>query len=204
MDPRIIVEAFEGLPLSAAVVDRAGVIVCVNREWVHFTNQNAGHPGRCGVGASYFAVCNCNDPAAQQFGQGLQAVLAGAEPEFELEYPCHAPDEQRWFMARASPLRWASGVRVDGAVITHLNITARHIAEEECRMHIGQFDDLAACLERDLKEPLRGITRQIDRIAPRVPADAQEPLNTVRRLAAGSLKATDAMLDFAHRRQRKP
>nr|MBA3378142.1 hypothetical protein [Chloroflexia bacterium] len=30
--------------------------------------------------------------------EGITQVLAGARSSFAMEYPCHAPDEERWFV----------------------------------------------------------------------------------------------------------
>jgi PAS domain S-box-containing protein len=46
-------------------------------------------------------------------------VLNGRLPHFEMEYPCHAPDEERWFVMRVTPLDMPEG----GAVVTHINVT---------------------------------------------------------------------------------
>jgi len=53
-------------------------------------------------------------------------VLTGAQPEFDLEYPCHSPEEQRWFHLHVVPLH---GSR-PGAVVAHRNITRHKQAEE--------------------------------------------------------------------------
>src|SRR6266508_6179130 len=55
--------------------------------------------------------------------------MAGQRDEFELEYPCHSPEERRWFILRAT--RFAGEpVRV---VVVHENITERKQAEEALR-----------------------------------------------------------------------
>src|SRR5258706_609267 len=62
-----------------------------------------------------------------------QAVLEGLLPEFKLEYPCHSPTEQRWFLLRVTPLPGAPGAggAPGGAVVAHLDITEHKLAEEE-------------------------------------------------------------------------
>ncbi len=52
-------------------------------------------------------------------------MLQGLSTEFELEYPCHAPDQDRWFLLRVLPLRNATG-----AMIVHFNITERKRMEQ--------------------------------------------------------------------------
>ena len=46
---------------------------------------------------------------AHEAAPGIRRVLAGAVPEFTLEYPCHAPAEQRWFSLTVTPS--AAGAR---------------------------------------------------------------------------------------------
>ncbi|RYG09096.1 MAG: PAS domain-containing sensor histidine kinase, partial [Burkholderiales bacterium] len=49
-------------------------------------------------------------------------VLAGQASRFELQYPCHSPTQERWFLLRASAL--GNGAR-PGAVVMHEDITLR-------------------------------------------------------------------------------
>ena len=55
--------------------------------------------------------------------------MAGERPTFSIEYPCHAPAEQRWFLMQVDPMPPDQG----GAVISHVNITERRRAEEALR-----------------------------------------------------------------------
>jgi hypothetical protein len=70
-----------------------------------------------------------NAGEAAAFAEGIRAVLSGRRANFEMEYPCHSPTEQRWFMGRVTPYfcnekPWA--------VVAHENITERKLAEELC------------------------------------------------------------------------
>jgi signal transduction histidine kinase len=206
-DPRPVLEAFEGLPLSVAVVDRSGDIIRVNREWERFAIDNGGDRTACGVGANYFAVCPRSDITAARFAEGLRDVLTGTEPEFELEYPCHSPDEHRWFIARAAPLSGGAGGSISGAVISHLNITGRHLAEESIRSYAGRLEQLNRDLEdfahriaHDLKEPLRSISYQTHTLAiadPGLPAAAMERIASIERLAQRGIVMTEDLLRYA-------
>jgi PAS domain S-box-containing protein len=59
---------------------------------------------------------------------GIRAVMHGRQVEFVLEYPCHSPEERRWFVMRVTRFPGEGPVRV---VIAHENITARKKVEEE-------------------------------------------------------------------------
>lgn len=121
----------DALGTIIAVLDRTGTIIAVNAAWEQFA-QTQGDPtlAHTGVGVNYLDVCRRArgrwSEEALQAAAGLEAVLAGDLAEFTLEYPCHSPTEQRWFLLQAAPLR-ASGGRV---VVSHLNITQRKLAEE--------------------------------------------------------------------------
>jgi PAS domain-containing protein len=71
----------------------------------------------------------------------LRNVLQGKAKEFALEYPCHSPKELRWFRLIITPLHEnASG----GAVITHINITERKLAEDKLRASETRYRSLAS------------------------------------------------------------
>ena len=115
------------------VLDRNGVIVTVNKAWEDFAKENSPGagviPANTGITANYLDICanasgEFSDEAAAAC-DGIRRILAGEHEGFELEYPCHAPFEKRWFLMNAAPLK--SGV--GGAVVVHTNITARKRVE---------------------------------------------------------------------------
>jgi PAS domain S-box-containing protein len=84
------------------------------------------------VGFNYLQVCR-DAPESRDGGwgalNGIQAVLDGTLHNFVLEYPCHSPNEKRWFLMSVTPLL---GER-SGAVVTHTDITKRKRIEEELK-----------------------------------------------------------------------
>ena len=40
------------------------------------------------------------EPLVLMAAEGIRRVLCGEQEHFSLEYPCHSPDIQRWFMMR--------------------------------------------------------------------------------------------------------
>jgi PAS domain S-box-containing protein len=117
------------LPAHIALLDRAGVIVSVNESWRQFAGDNALEDTASAVGQNYLEICErAHDNHAKEANEvaaGIRSVLGGASNKFSLEYPCHSPAKQRWFQLMVSPMNTGSG----GAVIMHINITERKLAE---------------------------------------------------------------------------
>lgn len=85
-----------------AVLDLRGTILRVNRAWLRFALLNGDPPiERIGAGASYLQVCERaaaqGDLLASEALDGLCAVLLAQREHFSMEYPCHAPEQERWF-----------------------------------------------------------------------------------------------------------
>lgn len=124
-------DAFDALSASIAVLDARGVIVAVNDAWIRFAIANGAGDERFFVGVDYLAICekaraDAADPLLENAMRGLRAMLAGTESEFSLEYPCDSPEEQRWYVMRATRLQQhAQG----GVVVAHEDITLRKRAE---------------------------------------------------------------------------
>lgn len=127
-----------------AVLDREGIILVVNEAWRRFALENGTEPGQPAphteVGANYLSVCQADvglsaDDDGLKSGDGIRAVLDGSSPGFNLEYPCHSPNEKRWFSMSVTPL----GSKGGGAVVVHTNITARRQIEArltESELHL--------------------------------------------------------------------
>ncbi len=120
----------DSIAANIAVLDRDGKIIAVNEAWRVFAQENGGAAIADSVGVNYLDVCRRAQERdageAKAAMDGVRAVLDGARPNFMFEYPCHSPDEKRWFLMSVTPLGGERG----GAVVTHTNITARKQAEE--------------------------------------------------------------------------
>ncbi len=140
------------LSAHIAVLDRQGVIVAVNDAWRRFARENAAPAALVeGIGSNYLDTCRtasgpCTE-GAQECLAGLLAVLDGTLAEFEWEYPCHSPDEERWFSLRAVPLHSPEG----GLVVSHINITRLKCAEAALHKEKELAQKLAQQLAQDLK-----------------------------------------------------
>lgn len=122
----------DALAAHIAVLNHDGVIVAVNRAWRDFGVANALRDPNFLVGGSYLSACERAEGEsagqARAAADGIRAVMRGERPGFELEYPCHSPAEQRWFILRTTVFENDGG---RWTVLAHENITARKLAELE-------------------------------------------------------------------------
>ncbi len=136
-------ESFKDVVLNSmdaeiAVVDQHGVIRAVNARRRQFSLENSAEPGkpapRTGVGSNYLSaarvdlISDTEDVLPAR--NGIQAVLQGRLPSFSLEYPCHSPQQLRWFSMTVMPLGQHAN---EGAVITHRDITERRQTQDSLR-----------------------------------------------------------------------
>ena len=105
-----------------AVIDHQGTILTVNKSWVEFSRDNNGNLLCSCIGTNYLDVCQ------KDVKDGIELVLKGKEMQYTFEYPCHSPEQLRWFLLRATPILLNDAGHT-GAVISHINITERKIAE---------------------------------------------------------------------------
>lgn len=132
------------LPSHIALIDADGYIIAVNEAWRRYGSDNAARDPAHYVGQNYLALCdNACGASADEAGptaDGIRAVLRGETNEFSLEYPCHSPTHRRWFRLVVTPLR---DHPTKGAVVMHINVTDRRLAEEAVRESEERFRLLA-------------------------------------------------------------
>jgi len=142
--------AFEALPTQVAIVDSDGRIVETNAAWRRFAAENDGPQGSM-VGVDYLAVCDAtDDPDAATAAAGIRSVLAGGE-RFSYEYPCHSPDERRWFTMEIRPFEWEGERHL---LIAHLDVTERREAENAVEQRNERLEAVTDILTHDLRNPL--------------------------------------------------
>lgn len=128
---RFAQSTLDGLTAHICVLDPDGVIRSVNLAWREFAAVAGADPDQVGVGANYLDVCGAGaGEDSMMMVQGVRAVLSGESALFEAEYPCHAPEQQRWFRMRVSRLAGDVG----GVVVAHEDITATRLAEDALRV----------------------------------------------------------------------
>jgi PAS domain S-box-containing protein len=135
-------DILNSLTESIAVLNEAGTVVEVNTAWKEFGANNNNKDTAHGVGSNYLEICKKaavlnNDEFALRALNGITEVINRVKPFFEMEYPCHSPLEQRWFMMRAFPIK---GLQ-KGVVVSHENITDQKRSQEllMARLRISEF-----------------------------------------------------------------
>ena len=120
----------DALPAKIVILDEAGFILRTNRSWENFGKEN-GLADYDFPGTNYLSICDnakgVDAEEASAAAAGIREVLSGERVLFELEYPCHSPEERRWFNMRVTRFEDHSPPRV---VVAHENISIRKLAEE--------------------------------------------------------------------------
>ncbi|ADE35647.1 putative PAS/PAC sensor protein [Methanohalophilus mahii DSM 5219] len=119
---------------NIAIISPAGIISYANKSWKQFAIDNDLDPQECSEGINYLKVCQ---EATGEYSnearialEGIQDVIHGRKRTFKLEYPCHSPEKQRWFLLKATPL---SKTVPTSVLLQHIDITERKLAEEDVK-----------------------------------------------------------------------
>ena len=153
------------LAAHIAILDEHGKIIAVNTAWERFARENgtiaAGHEQ---PETNYLEVCEraVGDDAsvAHAAGDGIRAVIRGEKSIFEVEYPCHTSNEERWFEMRATPFDGEGPTRV---VVSHENITSRKVSERLAREQfvlrdaVAGMEQVLGVVGHELRTPLAAL-----------------------------------------------
>jgi PAS domain S-box-containing protein len=128
---RFLNATVDGLAAHITVLDDRGEIILTNKAYRDFAAQNDIDPLTVSEGANYLAVCDTasaeHSEEATPVAEGIRDVLSGKRRFFKLEYPCHSPSEERWFIVHVTPFDGEGSSKV---VVAHENITERKRAED--------------------------------------------------------------------------
>jgi len=124
LDPILYQTVVDSMSAHVAILDEQGVIIDTNRAWKEFALQNGMKQAFDGVGINYLSVCDFagdgHEDNAGNVAEGIRKVISGDLPEFLTHYPCHSPDEKRWYAVRVVPFQGRDASKV---IVTHENIT---------------------------------------------------------------------------------
>lgn len=126
--------ALNSFPESIAILDVDGTILATNQAWDRFAVANGGANAHIGIGENYLKVCDMSSATCSEAvlaGHGIRRVIAGELDEFNVEYPCHGPNIERWCELFVSRFREFGETRV---VVCHEDITERHLATDKLAM----------------------------------------------------------------------
>jgi diguanylate cyclase (GGDEF)-like protein len=153
-----------------AVIDQSGNIIDVNSSWNRFGESN-GLPFKYGwIGRNYLDVLQTasakGDSLAGEASQGILDVVNGQRDYFYCEYPCHSPNQKRWFMMRVAPIKDHARFLF---VVSHHDITARKSAEQQAE-YLAMHDSLTGlanrrCFNQFLHREIRSAIRHQTRIS---------------------------------------
>jgi DNA-binding CsgD family transcriptional regulator len=133
----------DAIPAHLAMIDDQGVITSVNLAWRLFACANKLGCPHAAVGQNYLVVCDrvlgAGSRQAESVADGIRSVLRRERAVFTTEYPCHSPDQRRWFLMTVTPL---SPDPHTGALVMHLDITDRRESEEATRQRGRRITDV--------------------------------------------------------------
>jgi DNA-binding CsgD family transcriptional regulator/PAS domain-containing protein len=152
----------DSLSAHIAILDENGVILQTNRAWMEFASANRIGIRPDTLRVNYLAICDAaqgeSAPKAHQVAEGIRSVIKGEIEEYTMDYPCHSPDQERWFYMRATRSVDKGPLRV---VVSHENITALKIAENRLRLQQEELQKNAETLQ-ETNAALRVVLHQHD------------------------------------------
>ncbi|HEV7992141.1 MAG TPA: PAS domain S-box protein [Gemmatimonadaceae bacterium] len=131
----------DALPARIALLDPQGTIISENEAWREYAR---GMRPMQETGLSYIAMCSAREGTdagyAKQIAAGMRSVLDGESPSFALEYLDELFGRRVWCLTTVTPL---AGSPPSGAVVMHVDTTAKREAEERLRETDARFRQLA-------------------------------------------------------------
>ena len=125
----------DSLSAHVAILDSEGYILETNQAWKLFAEQNRLQQEPPPVPTNYLEVCENSGVEKGEYAfiaQGIRDVISGVKNEFALDYPCHSHEEKRWFFMRVVRASGPGPLRI---VVSHENITALKLAQEQMDLH---------------------------------------------------------------------
>lgn len=164
----LAVATLDRAPFTAALLNADGTVVWVNEAWRAFGRENGLDDPDDGIGRNYLDVTAeaTEDDDAQRAWTELRAVLDGEQSTVSMEYPCHSPEERRWFRLHATrvdvpatsettPQSGADRPQTEPfCLVTHQDISEPVERERLARRQREEFARLASMISHDVRNPL--------------------------------------------------
>ncbi|MFW5924414.1 MAG: ATP-binding protein [archaeon] len=184
----------QAMPIEVGILHADGTILAVNDAWRRFADENHGTHPDYWVGENYFDVLDRADIDAEATDvvEGLHALIDGTRDRYRLDYPCHSPEEHRWFMLDATTF---THDRQEYLFLTHYNITDRKLAELQAKARADQLETLLEVLTHDLRNPLNLIDGYVELLAAEL--DESEEIETIQEATTRITEITEATLTYA-------
>ena len=135
----------DSLPAHVALLDKQGKIIATNEAWRRDGNRHGFSHPEWSVGTDYAAAClkmaSHHNLQAASIARGVHSVLNGSRSQFVQEYASHIEDNKRWFRVMITPVH--SDQHNGGAVVMHLNVTERRLAEEQLKINSNALQHLS-------------------------------------------------------------
>ena len=91
----------------------------------------------------------------------MRAVISGERESFSMTYPCHSPDERRWYCVRITRFAGVGPVRV---VVAHENVSDRMLAQSALDEHRLKLEELVRVRSRELEAANEQLRRNDERL----------------------------------------
>ncbi len=144
---KFLQKSLDSIPANIAVIDEDGEILKINERWKEFAEKEGLGWNDYGIGHNYLEISKGSEgmssEGSDEVYEGIKSIIEGKKEVFRHEYPCHSPDEKRWFLLTASSFEIDGEVRV---IISHSNITEKKLAEEnlkESRSRLKRSQEVA-------------------------------------------------------------
>jgi len=201
------------LTAHVSILDETGTIIAVNDSWKEYGGRNNGKVKPTCAGVNYLDVCDRaagkNSEEAGVVAQGIRDVIRGIEPSFSAHYPCHGPNEKRWFTVRVTRMPGEGPVQV---VVAHENITEVRLAtvrlEEQAEKLVAARElaeaankaksEFLATMSHEIRTPLNGVVGTLGLIEGSALNEQQRRYLKIGRSSAMSLLSViNDILDFS-------
>ena len=120
---------FDALWAHLLVLDRHGNVIQTNAAWQQYARDNGCPDVTAHIGVSYLELLACvtGDDAetVRLTSVGIESVVSGERPHFELPQPFYAPSDGRWFSMKVKPVHDDE----QRLVVSHEDVSSLKLAE---------------------------------------------------------------------------